>query len=128
MLQNAINAARVKAKKALALLYEDACTIYANMPVLDEATGITEYQETALHENVLCRISFGSAAAEAADEAAPEVQQTITLFLAPEVDVPAGCKISVCREGQVTDYCRSGEPSVYKTHQEIKLELFERYA
>ena len=53
MLQNAINAARVKAKKALALLYEDACTIYANMPVLDKATGITEYQETALHEMCL---------------------------------------------------------------------------
>lgn len=128
MLQNAINAARVKAKKALALLYEDACTIYANIPVLDEATGITEYQETALHENVPCRISFGSAAAAVDDEIAPELQQPITLFLAPEVDVPAGCKISVCREGQVTDYCRSGEPSVYKTHQEIKLELFERYA
>lgn len=128
MLQNAINAARVKAKKALALLYEDACTIYANMPVLDEATGITEYQETALHENVPCRISFGSAAAAVTDEIAPELQQPITLFLAPGVDVPAGCKISVTREGNTVDYSRSGEPSVYKTHQEIKLELFERYA
>lgn len=128
MLQNAINAARVKAKKALALLYEDSCTIYANMPVLDEATGITEYQETALHENVPCRISFGSAAAAVDDEIAPELQQPITLFLAPEVDVPAGCKISVTREGNTVNYSRSGEPSVYKTHQEIKLELFERYA
>jgi hypothetical protein len=128
MLQNAINAARVKAKKALALLYEDTCTIYANMPVLDEATGITEYLETALHENVPCRISFGSAASAAADELAPEIQQQITLFLAPGVDVPAGCKISVTREGKTVDYSRSGEPSVYKTHQEIKLELFERYA
>ena len=128
MLQNAIKAARLKSKKALMLLYEDICTIYANVPVMDEETGITEYQETALHENVLCRISFGSAAAAAADEVAPEVQQTITLFLAPEVDVPAGCKISVTREGNTVDYCRSGVPSVYKTHQEIKLELFERYA
>lgn len=128
MLQNAISAARVKAKKAIALLYEDTCTIYANIPVLDEATGITEYRETALHENVPCRISFGSAAAVAADEAAPEVQQTITLFLAPEVDVPAGCKISVTREGNTVNYSRSGVPSVYKTHQEIKLELFEDYA
>lgn len=128
MLQNAINAARVKAKKALMLLYEDTCTIYANVPVLDEATGITEYLETALHENVPCRISFGGAAAAAADELAPEIQQQITLFLAPEVDVPAGCKISVTREGKTVDYSRSGEPSVYKTHQEIKLELFERYA
>lgn len=128
MLQNAINAARVKAKKALMVLYEDTCTIYANVPVLDEVTGITEYQETALYENLSCRISFGSAAAVAADETAPEVQQTITLFLAPEVDVPAGCKISVTREGNTVNYSRSGVPSVYKTHQEIKLELFERYA
>lgn len=128
MLQNSINAARLKAKRALMLLYEDTCTIYANVPVLDEVTGITEYQETALYENVPCRISFGSAAAVAADEAAPEVQQTITLFLAPEVDVPAGCKISVTREGNTVNYSRSGVPSVYKTHQEIKLELFEDYA
>lgn len=128
MLQNSINAARLKAKRALMLLYEDTCTIYANVPVLDEVTGITEYKETALYENVPCRISFGSAAAVVADEAAPEVQQTITLFLASEVDVPAGCKISVTREGNTVDYSRSGEPSVYKTHQEIKLELFERYA
>lgn len=128
MLQNSINAARLKAKRALMLLYEDTCTIYANVPVLDEVTGITEYKETALYENVPCRISFGSAAAVAADEAAPEVQQTITLFLAPEVDVPAGCKISVTREGNTVNYSRSGVPSVYKTHQEIKLELFEVYA
>lgn len=128
MLQNAINVARVKAKKALALLYEDACTIYANVPVLNEATGITEYQETALHENVPCRISFGSVAAAVDDEIAPELQQSITLFLAPGVDVPAGCKISVTQEGNTVNYSRSGVPSVYKTHQEIKLELFERYA
>lgn len=128
MLQDAINTARIAAKQALGLLYEDTCTIYTNTPVLDADTGITEYQETALHENVPCRISFGSAAATAADEAAPEVQQSITLFLAPEVDVPAGCKISITREGATTDYCRSGVPSIYKTHQEIKLELFERYA
>ena len=128
MLQNAIDAARLKAKKALDLLYEDTCIIYINEPVLDEATGITEYRETATQENVPCRISFGSAAAAAADEAAPEIQQQITLFLAPGVDVPAGCKISVTREGKTVDYSRSGEPSVYKTHQEIKLELFERYA
>ena len=128
MLQNAINAARLKAKKALVLLYEDTCTIYVNEPVLNEVTGITEYKETARQENVPCRISFGSAAAAAADEAAPEVQQSITLFLAPDIDVPAGCKISVTREGNTVDYCRSGVPSVYKTHQEVKLELFERYA
>ncbi len=128
MLQNAINSARVKAKSALTQLYDDVCTIYANEPVLDEVTGITEYKETAKHKNVPCRISFGSAAAAAADEAAPEIQQTITLFLAPDIDVPAGCKISVTREGDTVDYCRSGVPSVYKTHQEIKLELFEDYA
>lgn len=128
MLQNSINAARVKAKKAIALLYEDTCTIYANMPVLDEATGITEYRETALHENVPCRISFGSVASAAADELAPEIQQPITLFLASDIAVPAGCKISVTREGNTVNYSRSGVPSVYKTHQEIKLELFEDYA
>ena len=71
MLQNAINAARVKAKNALALLYVDACTIYANMPVLEDATGITEYQESALLERVPCRISFGSAASAAADAEKP---------------------------------------------------------
>lgn len=128
MLPNSINFARIKAKSALAALYEDTCNIYINEPVLNEATGITEYQETALHENVPCRISFGSVANAAADEVAPEVTQSITLFLDSGINVPAGSKISVTREGSTVDYCRSGVPSVYKTHQEIKLELFGDYA
>lgn len=128
MLHNRINTARIKAKSAVSVLYEDTCNIYSQLPELDESTGITGYNETATYENIPCRISFGSAAEAAADQAAPEVTQTITLFLAPDIMVPAGSKISVTREGNTVDYFRSGEPAVYKTHQEIKLELFERYA
>lgn len=128
MLQKVINDARIKAQKALTLLYEDTCTIYANVPVLDEVTGITEYQETVLQENVPCRISYGSVANAVTNETAPEIQQTITLFLSPDVLVPSGCKISVTRDATTVDYYRSSVPSMYKTHQEIKLELFEEYA
>ena len=53
---------------------------------------------------------------------------TVVLFIAPEVEIPSGSKITVTQNGKTTDYCRSGESAVYTSHKEIALELFEDYA
>ena len=127
MLRDAITSARTAAKQALATLYDDVCTVYVFTPTEEEGTGITEPVETVLHDNVPCRLSFGTNTA-VSDSEAPAVDRDATLFLAPDVDIPAGCKIRVLRNGVETDYARSGVPAAYATHQEIKLVLYEDYA
>ena len=127
MLQDAITSVRAAAKQALATLYDDVCTVYIFTPTENPDTGITESVETVIHEQVPCRLSFGTDTA-VSDGEAPTVDRDATLFLVPDVDIPAGCKIRVTRNGVATDYARSGVPAVYATHQEIKLVLYEDYA
>ncbi len=128
MERGAIAAARLKARKALSLLEDDTCVIFALAPVLDDATGVTRYQERVLASNVPCRVSFSGSGSPTADSDAPQTEREPTLFLPPGTEVPAGCKIRVIHQGQATDYSRSGVPAVYAAHLEIKLALFERYA
>ncbi len=75
-----------------------------------------------------CRLSFQSRNSAAKDDGYSTVSQSVVLFIAPEVEIPSGSKITVTQNGKTTDYCRSGESAVYTSHQEIALELFEDYA
>lgn len=127
MLQDVIAKARESAKETLKSLYDDECSVTIFTPVLNEDTGVTEAAETLLYENIPCRISYNSNAS-AGDGEAPAIECDATLFLSPDIDIPAGSKISVTRQGAATDYHRSGVPAVYATHQEIKLKLYEDYA
>lgn len=74
------------------------------------------------------RLSFQSRNSAAKDDGYSTVSQSVVLFIAPEVEIPSGSKITVTQNGKTTDYCRSGESAVYTSHQEIALELFEDYA
>lgn len=83
--------------------------------------------ETLTPEPVPCRLSFSSAPA-AGEGAAAAVSQTVKLFLPPDIDIPAGSRIEVEREGQTLYYIRSGEPARYPGHQEVNLEIWRRWA
>ena len=39
-----------------------------------------------------------------------------------------GSKITVTQNGVTTDYASSGKPAVYETHQEVILELKEKWS
>lgn len=59
--------------------------------------------------------------------------QQVKLFLSSQIKVNAGSKLIVTqkydsREDLVTEFSSSGVPAVYSSHQEISLELFERWA
>ena len=117
----------VKARKAIESMYDGTCTV-------------TEYQEyikdnksTAHHEVVLlegqpCRLSFSSSPNTNQTESAAQLVQTIKVFLAPDVRVQAGSKLTITQNGVTTEYKSSGEPALYQTHQEIMLELFKGWA
>ena len=55
--------------------------------------------------------------------------QITKLFIAPDITITPRSNIEVTNAfGEVTVYKSSGEPAKYQTHQEIVLELVERYA
>lgn len=119
-------------RKAVESLYKGICTIKAWQSVTDPNTHITTQQEVTLYENLKCKLSSTGAAfvsSSAKQSSAPAfVTQTKKLFLAPELNIPPGCKIIVTQNGITTEYTRSGKASVYMDHQEVPVDLFERYA
>lgn len=116
-------AARKRARQAVESRYEGICTITGFAKVRDAQTNITETKEIEYAEGQPCRLSFSSFPSAAGTETAADLLQSIKLFLAPEIEVPAGCKITVTQAGRTGIYERSGQPAVYATHQEIQLAL-----
>lgn len=117
----------VNARKAIEKLYIGRCTITEHRQQVDEDTKQTKFVDVDLFSDIPCRLSF-STLTSTSDETVAAVSQTTKLFLAPEINVPAGCKITVTQNGRSTEYKQSGEPAIYASHQEIQLQLFERWA
>lgn len=117
----------VKTRKALEKLYTDTCTVieYQEYQKANKSTG---HHEVPVLENQPCKLSYESANSASDTESASVLVQTVKVFLAPEINVKAGSKLSITRKGITTDYKNSGEPARYDTHQEITLELFKGWS
>lgn len=117
-------------RRALERTWRDRCTVLVQRRVTDAETGLTDFGETVLYDALPCRLSFERLAAAGSGSVAA-VSCGVKLFLAPEWEIPAGCKIIVTRAGQPErqlTFARSGEPGFYSDHQEIQLEQFRGYA
>lgn len=115
-------------RKALERLWTDHCAFYVRVSTKDPVTKVTDFTEEMAMQDIPCRVSFSALAATSGDGVAA-VAQTVKLFLAPEIAIPAGCKIVVTRSnGAVLTYAQSGQPAIYSSHQEIMLTLWERWA
>lgn len=114
-------------RKAIESMYKDTCNVYEQKKVTDPITHSSKFEEVLVHANKKCKLSFSTVTVTGNQEAATKAQ-TVKLFIAPELEIQAGSKISVTHQGRTIDYKRSGEPAVYSNHQEIMLDLFERYA
>ena len=117
----------MKARKAIESLYDGKCTIteYQKSKRENKSTGI---QEAITHEDLACRLSFKSINSTNPTDTASSLSQTIKVFLAPEVNVNPGSKLTITQNGVTTAYKSSGQPAFYSTHQEIVLELFEGWS
>lgn len=116
------------ARKALESTYEGECTIIEHRDVKDEVTKLSREERVIVLQGQPCKLSFEKLAAASRTETAAVVSQGVKLFLAPEIRVNSGSRIAVTQNGISNEYCASGEPAVYDTHQEILLELAERWA
>lgn len=115
-------------RKAVELLYKGLCTVKVWQDVEDPITHATKHDEVTLFTDQKCKLSYGNQTSTTPTVGPAEITQTIKLFIAPELDIPAGSKIIVTQHGKTVEYTRSGESAVFMDHQEIQLELFERYA
>lgn len=117
-----------KARKAVESLYVGTCTITEHQKVKRENKS-TGFEDVVVLENQPCRISFQSTNTTSANEnGASAVIQTVKLFIAPEVKIKPGSKITVTQNDVTTEYKNSGEPAFYNTHQVIILELFKGWS
>lgn len=116
----------VKVRKALEKGYIGTFTVTERQKVTkpDRTTGFVNVDVLV---DQPCRLSFSSSPS-ASDGDIAEINQTVKLFFAPEIDVKEGSKITVTQNGITTEYKRSGTPAVYQTHIEILLELFRGWA
>ena len=118
-----------KARAMIEQTYDGLCTVYVYGSVTDPVTHMTHKEETAIYEDIPCRISFKNNNLNDSQptETASQAVQKIKLFLSPDVSIPKGSKIQVTQNNVTRAYKSSGEPMMYYTHQEIILELFEKW-
>ena len=114
-------------RMAIESLYNGTCTVTVRQEY-EKANGATDFKNVVAIENEPCHLSFSGKLATKEGEAAASVLQTTALFLSPDVDIPPGSRITVTQNGVTADYTRSGEAAKYGSHQEIILELWERWA
>lgn len=117
-------------RKALERLWKDRCTVYRRVKVTDPKTKLTDFDEKPLLQDQPCKLSFETLNSTDGDHVAT-VAQSVKLFISPDVEIPAGCKIVVTRFNDLErtfTYSRSGEPGIFTNHQEIMLEPFKGYA
>lgn len=118
----------VKARKAIEHLYDGICTITEHQKIKLENKS-TGFQDVVVQENIPCRLSFKTVTnTKQTETSASEVVQITKVFLAPEIQVKPGSKLTITQHGVTNDYCSSGQPAFYVTHQEIVLELFKGWA
>lgn len=118
----------VKARKAIESLYDGKCTITEHQKVKKENKS-TGFQDVVVFTDEPCRLSFKTINnTNQTDTAASAVVQITKVFLAPEIQVKPGSKLTITQNDVTTEYKSSGEPAFYSTHQEIVLELFKGWA
>lgn len=123
-----IRKAREMHRQAIESTYDGVCTVTERRKNVNPTTHLTGHVEEVVWKDRPCKLIFKTLKAAQQTETAANVTQVIKLLLAPEITVRAGSKITVTQDGVTTDYTGSGIPAVYATHQEIMLELFERWA
>lgn len=112
-------------RKSLEKLYNDTCNIYEYKKIKDSKTKRTVYDSVLVHENVECRVSFKNISAANQKTGEAEIKQVTILFISPDIVIKENSKIDIMRNGRVTEYQNSGKPAVYRSHQEIILNLYK---
>lgn len=117
----------VAARKAIEKMYIGTCTITEYQKVTKENKS-TGFQEVIVLENQPCKLSFERITTTNQTETAAALIQITKVFIAPEIVVKPGSKLTITQNGVTTEFKNSGEPGMFGTHQEIILDLFKGWS
>ena len=117
----------VKARKAIESLYVGRCTVTEHQKVKKDNKS-TGFSDVVVIESEPCRLSFNTINSTNEGGVGASLSQVVKLFIAPEIQIKPGSKLTVTQHGITTEYKSSGQPAFYSTHQEIVLELFDTFA
>ena len=106
--------AMVNARKSIESLYIGKCTITEQQKV-QKANKSIDFADVIVQEDVPCRLSFSTVSNANQTETGASVVQTTKVFLAPEITVKPGSKLTVTQNGVTTEYKSSGVPAFYST-------------
>ena len=123
-----ISSAFVKARKAIESLYDGKCTITETREAENE-DHTTSQEDVDVYTDIPCRLSVNTiSAASDSDNGAASVSKVIKLFLSPDVAITSGAKVTVTQCSLSGVYRSASEPAMYHSHQEVILELQDRWA
>lgn len=113
-------------KKAIERLYDCTCDIYEYRQVVDE-NNISCQEEVLVYSNLPCRLSYATLFSSTQSRAVNYTKTSAKLFISPEVKISAGSKVKIYKNGMCIEFKNSGEPAIYNSHQEIKLDLLKNW-
>ena len=123
-----LSKAEMVARKAIESLYDCSCNIIEYREII-KPNKSTSFEEIIVSENQPCRLSFENLSiTDNMENNATEKTISTKLFISPDIIIKSGSKISITKNNITTNYKSSGQPAIYNTHQEIMLELFDRWA
>lgn len=112
----------VNVRKSCETMYNHTCDIYGSKEVVQD-NGATAFKDVLLYGKQPCHISQSVTTARG-KEAGNYVSSAINLYIAPDINIPAGSRI-ICN-GKM--YKQSGAPAMYGAFQKIQLEYIGDYA
>lgn len=115
-------------REAIESLYLGTCDIKVKQKTFNPQTKQQDFSEAILYAAQPCRLSYSIFDQNQNQDGAAKKRQIIKLFLAPEPVIPPGCKIEVTQNNKTEVYKASSQPAIYRNHQEIELELFDKWA
>ena len=114
------------AERAVKSLWQDRLTVIEHQKVT-RPNKTTGFEDVEIITEEPCKIIFKTVASTDQQEAAA-LTESIKLICDKSLQIKPGSKIVVLHEGIETAYRQSGPPAVYSVHQEIILEIFDRWA
>lgn len=121
--------AREAHRKAIESQYTGLCTVTEmRTNPKDPTTNIVSQTPVVTLTNQPCQLTHKSAETTTVANGVAVQAQSIKLLISPDIEIKPGSKITVVQNGRAKDYKQSGIPSVYQSHQEISLVIFDKYA
>lgn len=115
-------------KKALSTLYDGQATIWTYGDDEPDENGIVAIHAPVSSGPYPCRVSYKSIVPAEQSDGLSVFEQSITLFMSPDVAITAGADVDVTQRGQTLHFTAAGVPAVYDSHQEVTLRVRGKYS